>query len=98
MLRSVKSLDGCTVAAVDGDIGHIEQVSHQVDSGRHQEQPPLFRVVCVESRLLTHFRSVREGLGSTEAEGRQSGAVQRKEASRGPPIPPRSLSMRSAQR
>lgn len=26
MLRSIKSLDGCTVAAVDGDIGHIEQV------------------------------------------------------------------------
>lgn len=25
MLRSIKSLHGCTVAAVDGDIGHIEQ-------------------------------------------------------------------------
>ncbi|WP_420992436.1 PRC-barrel domain-containing protein [Cupriavidus sp. 30B13] len=25
MLRSIKSLHGCTVAAVDGDIGHVEQ-------------------------------------------------------------------------
>ncbi|WP_407947549.1 hypothetical protein [Paraburkholderia polaris] len=31
MLRSIKDLHGCTVSAIDGDIGTVDQVYFDVD-------------------------------------------------------------------